>query len=113
VRDLAAVREETLLGLITGGGSGAGFAEGRLRDGLATVARRIQGELGSQRRLRERVLDVRGALQRLPQGPRREALMAEGDHLLAAYPSLGLCVDLQAERQRLEAWCERAGLAKA
>jgi ATP-dependent helicase HrpA len=112
LRDLAAVREETLLGLVMGGGSGAGFAEGRLRDGLATTSRRLQGELGAQRRLRDRALDVRGALQRLPAGPRRDALMAEGDHLLASYPGLGMGVDLVAERQQLEAWCERAALAR-
>lgn len=112
LRELAAVREETLLGLVVGGGSGAGFAEGRLRDGLATAARRIQGELGAQRRLRDRALDVRGALQRVPPGPRRDAVMAEGDHLLASYPTLGLGVDLLAERQQLEAWCERAALVR-
>lgn len=113
LRELAAVREETLLGLVVGGGTGAGFAEGRLRDGLATVSRRIQGELAAQRRLRDRALDVRGALQRLPPGPRRDAVMAEGDHLLASYPTLGMGVDLVAERQQLEAWCERAGILKA
>jgi ATP-dependent helicase HrpA len=112
LRDLAGVREETLLGLVVGGGSGAGFAEGRLRDGLATAARRIQGELGAQRRLRDRALDVRGALQRLPPGPRRDAVMAEGDHLLASYPTLGMGVDLVAERQQVEAWCERAALLR-
>ncbi|MBA3699491.1 MAG: ATP-dependent RNA helicase HrpA [Planctomycetes bacterium] len=112
LRELAAVREETLLGLVVGGGSGAGFAEGRLRDGLATAARRIQGEVGAQRRLRDRALDVRGALQRLPPGPRRDAVMAEGDHLLASYPTLGMGVDLLAERQQLEAWCERAALIR-
>ena len=113
LRDLAAVREETLLGLVVGGGSGAGFAEGRLRDGLASVDRRIQGELGAQRRLRDRALDVRGALQRLPPGPRRDAVMAEGDHFLASYPTVGMGVDLLAERQQLEAWCERAALVRA
>ncbi|HEX3132934.1 MAG TPA: DUF3418 domain-containing protein, partial [Planctomycetota bacterium] len=112
LRDLAGVREETLHGLVMGGGSGAGFAEGRLRDGLAIAFRRIQGELGAQRWLRDRVLDVRGALQRLPAGPRLDALMAEGDHLLASYPALGMGVDLVAERQQLEAWCERAALAR-
>ena len=112
LRELAVVREETLLGLVVGGGSGAGFAEGRLRDGLATAARRIQGEVGAQRRLRDRALDVRGALQRLPPGPRRDAVMAEGDHLLASYPTLGQGVDLVAERQQLEAWCERAALIR-
>ena len=112
LRELAAIREETLLGLVAGGGSGAGFAEGRLRDGLAGVTRRLQAELGIQRRLRDRMLDVRGALQRLPPGPRRDALMAEGDHLLVGFPTLGLGVDLVAERQQLEAWCERAALAR-
>ena len=38
--------------------------------------------------------------------------MAEGDHLLASYPTLGMGVDLVAERQQLEAWCERAALAR-
>jgi ATP-dependent helicase HrpA len=109
LRELAAVREETLLGLVAGGG--AGFAEGRLRDGLGNVARRIQGELGQQRRVRDRVLDLRAALQRLPPGPRREALTAEIDRLLAAFPDLGFGADLVAQRQVLEAWCERAQLA--
>ena len=112
LQDLAAIREETLLGLVSGGGSGAGFSEGRLRDGLATVARRMQGEVGIQRRLRDRMLDVRRSLQRLPPSVRRDALMAEGDHLLVAFPTLGLAVDLVAERQQLEAWCERAVLAR-
>ena len=114
LQDLAAIREETLLGLVSGGGggSGAGFAEGRLRDGLGTVARRMQGEVGIQRRLRDRMLDVRRSLQRLPPSVRRDALMAEGDHLLVAFPTLGLAVDLLAERQQLEAWCERAVLAR-
>jgi hypothetical protein len=112
LRELAVVREETLLGLVSGGGSGAGFAEGRLRDGLATIGRRLQGELSAQRRLRDRALDVRGALQRLPPGPRRDAVMAEGDHLLAAYPALGSGVDLTSERQLVEAWCERAALTR-
>jgi hypothetical protein len=72
----------------------------------------MQGEVGIQRRLRDRMLDVRRSLQRLPPSVRRDALMAEGDHLLVAFPTLGLAVDLLAERQQLEAWCERAVLAR-
>lgn len=39
--------------------------------------------------------------------------MAEGDHFLASYPTVGMGVDLLAERQQLEAWCERAALVRA
>jgi hypothetical protein len=37
--------------------------------------------------------------------------MAEGDRLMANYPTLGMGVDVVAERQQLEAWCERAAVA--
>jgi hypothetical protein len=111
VRELITVREETLLGIVTGGGQGAGFAEGRLRDGLQSIQQRLSVEHSVNQRLRERALDVRSNLQRLPPSSRREALMTEVDQLLINYPDLSFASDLVAARASLEAWCERARMA--
>lgn len=111
VRELVTVREETILGIVTGGGNGAGFAEGRLRDGVHQVTQRLQAEQRLIKHSREKALDIRSALQRLPAGARRDALMAEGDQIIAAYPDLSFMADIIASRATVEAWCERAQLA--
>ena len=110
-RELITVREETTLGIITGGGQGAGFSEGRLREGIQTIHQRLTAELSLIQRMRERALDVRASLQRMPPSARRTVLMSEGDQLLAAYPDLSFATDLAASRAGLEAWCERAVMA--
>ena len=84
VRDLTAVREECLLGLVVSGASAAGFAEGRLLNGLAEIGRRIAAEQVIIQSLRQRALDLRAGLTRLQPGARREGLEREGDRHLGA-----------------------------
>ena len=113
LRGLAAVREECLLGLATGSSTGAGFLEGKLRSGLVDIGKRIAAERALIARTRDVASDLHRALARLPPGPRSTALTSEGGRLLANWPDCSLGADLLAQRQALDAWCERVRLAQA
>ncbi len=112
LRGLATVREECLLGFAAGSSTGAGFVEGKLRGGLADIGKRIAAERAIIARTREVATDLHRALARLPPGPRRNVLTTDGGKLLAMWPDCSLGADLLAQRQALEAWCERVRLAQ-
>jgi ATP-dependent helicase HrpA len=112
VRELIAVREETILGFITGSGHGAGFSEARLREGLANLTRQSTMAEQQWQRLRNKAIDLRASLQRLPPDDRRTQLMKDGERLIAQFIDLSFLADPGAQCATLEAWVQRAQISQ-
>jgi hypothetical protein len=112
LRELAGALEDALLARATPGSSAAtGFAEKRLHDGLAVVAKTVAAVRRSIAETRERLLGARQQALQLPKGPVAERHLAEVDGLLRTYPELGLGCDLEGQRLAAIACCERVRVA--
>jgi ATP-dependent helicase HrpA len=114
-RELMTVREETILGFThttSGSSQGAGFSEARLRDGLAQITRQWTITEQQWQRLRNKAIDLRSALQRLPPDDRRTQLMKDGDRLIAQFIDLSFLADVGAQCATLEAWIMRAQVSQ-
>jgi hypothetical protein len=113
VGELAWVLEECLLAASDARGGGAGYAEGRLRAGLADITKQADAAQHTQAELRQRLLDLRPVVARLPPGPARDRLVPECERLLAVVADLGLGCDLWTRRAQVVALAERVRVLSA
>ena len=95
VRELAAALAECSYALGTAAGNTvAGQAELRLRTGLERIERTLGDANARLAEARQRLLEVRPLLHRIPVKERREPLAKELDQALAVFPDLSLGADL-------------------
>jgi len=112
LRDMTGAFADALLARATpGSGAATGFAEKRLRDGLASITKVLMGTRRSIAETRERLLAARQQATQLPPGTVATRLLAEVDALLKSYPEFGLGCDVEGQRLAAIACCARVRVA--
>ncbi len=102
-RECAGRLEECVLALCSlGAARGAAYAEGELREGLASIGEAVSSERSRCAGMRQELIEMRPIAERAPI-ERRKRLFAELDAAIAGFPELGLGADLQDQALAIEA----------
>jgi hypothetical protein len=104
VRELAMRLEECLLTADgTTVGTGAGFAERQLRDGLDGLSAHLEKATDRIADGRQRLIQLHALTSRLAPGRSRDQLQADATRMARDFPDLGLGCDLDAQLIAIEA----------